>query len=233
MNNRLRTSSLESRLRPFVQSGDAEGLLGCLQSMSVADRRKSHSLLPAILTAEIKGAEAFWTLFDQVVQSFPKAYLVTFLKAVSELYKKGLITLKGGAARDYCGWMTQTDKRKTTASLLPLMATPEEVEDALDSFRMDEAEERISALTPIRTMPCRYALFNTLKTIEGEEGKIRSCCLALMKQNERFSFNLASIISVYFAIENLPGTFSLRMKPYEQCRLDGSYSNFCKLINSI
>ena len=233
MNERLRTSSLETRLRPLVSNGDAEGVLALLQTLSVAEKRKADTLLANTLLQEMQDAATFWGIFDKVVQSLPKAYLVTFLKAATVLYKKGVINFKDDAVRKYSTWMSAIDRRKTMSAFLPLMETPQEVDETLHAFSIDNPEEKISILPAIRTMPCRYELFNALKMIEGEEGKIRNCCLVLMKQGERFSYNLASIISQYFAIDNLPGTFSLRMKPYEQSRLDGSYENFCKLMKSI
>ena len=214
-------------------SADAQGLIDCLSSMSVADKRKADTILSTILLPGIGKAEVFWNLYEQVVKVCPKAYLITFVKAAVVLYTRGTITFENGAARPYSTWMTPVDKRKAMSLLLPLMQSPEDVEQTLHSFRVDQAEDRIASLTTIRTMPCRYALFLSLKTIEDQEEKIRNCCLALMKQHERFSFNLASIISQYFAIDNLPGSFSLKIKPYEQSRLEASYCNFCKLMESI
>ena len=44
------------------------------------------------------------------------------------------------------------------------------------------------------------------------------------------SFNLACIVHHYFGLNDLPGTFSLRLENYELSRLDGNYEQFCKIL---
>jgi hypothetical protein len=49
----------------------------------------------------------------------------------------------------------------------------------------------------------------------------------LMKRGDALSFNLASLMKEYFGLEEMKGTFSLRLKPFELARLETSYRAFC------
>jgi hypothetical protein len=51
-----------------------------------------------------------------------------------------------------------------------------------------------------------------------------------MKRGDGLSFNLASLIKAYFGLDELKGTFSLRLKPYELARIESSYKAFCDKI---
>ena len=48
----------------------------------------------------------------------------------------------------------------------------------------------------------------------------------LMKNGDAMSFNLASLMKTYFALNELKGTFSLSLKPFELARIESSFEAF-------
>ena len=83
------------------------------------------------------------------------------------------------------------------------------------------------------TLPCYYELFQQLKKVEHDTKLLRTYSVQLMQRGDNLSYNMASILQSYFALGELPGTFSLRLRDYELSRLDGSYELFKKEILKI
>jgi hypothetical protein len=117
------------------------------------------------------------------------------------------------------------DCRKVLEALLPLAKKHEEITFLLRHFTAD-VQQRIALLLRITTLPAAYALFQEMKTMEEDTSLLRSTCLALMKRGDARAFRLASLCVSYFGLEELPGTFSLTLQPYELSRLDQSYETF-------
>ncbi len=227
LNTRRHNPILHSRLTAFSTTADWNGLLALLRRLSVADFRTaglllSEQILPALSVAD------FWNCFGAIVPSHPKAYLMTFMKAA----------VSGGAfhhtdnevLQDFLLYKASAiDKRKTLEALLP------HLDDAAKAYKLlilcteDSPRERISLLIKVCTPVSYYMLFREAQRIDNE-ADLRAYCLLLMKRGERISFNLACIMGQYFALRDLPGTFSLRLQPYEFGRLNESYENFKSVL---
>ena len=115
--------------------------------------------------------------------------------------------------------------RKVLEALLPLARGHEEIAFLLHCFTSD-VQQRIALLLRINTLPAAYTLFREMKTQEEDLALLRSTCLALMKRGDARAFRLASLCVSYFGLEDIPGTFSLTLQPYELSRLDQSYDTF-------
>ena len=83
------TSQLRQLLRHVLQSGDYAALPATVAGLSHADRRQCGVLLGEELLPAM--GEEYWRIFAAVVPTDPKAYLGTFLKALSLLLRPKLL----------------------------------------------------------------------------------------------------------------------------------------------
>ncbi len=223
--------ALQQRLEHFLAAADYRGLLKVLDALGATDFRTAGYLLAEVVLPALSGA-AFWDVFTVVVPHHPKAYLGTFLKAAARLYGCGTIDFRHSGFRRFATTeATAVDRRKTLDALLPLLRTPEEVSGLLDLFGV-EAAARVVYLFRAGTKPCYFRLFVQLKALD-DAALVGKYCRLLMQRGDRLSFNLAALLKHYFALEELGGTFSLRLRPYEHSRLDASYTSFEKLLTSV
>ena len=230
-NLRRHNPALQERLGSLLAAGDFAGLLSCLDGLNATDRRTAGYLLGEVLLPTLDAA-AYWDVFAVVVPHDPKAYLGTFLKAGCRLYEGGRLTFGHRAFHRFAATdATVVDRRKTLEAFLPLLRTPEEAIALLDMFSVEPAV-RVPYLFRAGSRPCYFLLFQQLKALD-DALLTRKYCLLLMQRGDRLSFKRASLLNHNFARENLPGTFSLRIEPYEQGRLDTSYEAFDKVLTSI
>ena len=184
-----------------------------------------YMLLPSLEEAR------FWEYFLAIVPTNPKAYLGTFLKGAVALYQRGQLSLTSEALQNYSQKeISAIDCRKVLEAFLPIARHHEEIAYLLKLFTSD-VQQRLSLLLHITSLPAAYALFQEMKTQEEDMDLLRNTCLALMKRGDSRAFRLASICASYFGIEDIPGTFSLTLQPYELSRLDQSYDTFKTCFN--
>lgn len=241
VNVKRHNPTLKSRLAVFLQTGDAEGLTGYLSHLSNQDFRTagfllSEELLPLYFghDGSSKNVQDFWHFFIAVVPSYPKAYLGTFLKALAALYEDEAVCLCDPRfleyARKHAG---PIDCRKILEMMLPRLRNPSEVEFLLSIFsRALPSEFCTSFLIKAGTLPCYYVLFKLLKMQDATPELLRKYCVLLMRKGDHLSFNMACIIRSYFDLSDLPGTFSLQLRPYQLGKLDESYEGFSAIIKN-
>ena len=123
--------------------------------------------------------------------------------------------------------MNEVDRQKTLHLLLPYLKDDVQVRGLFQCFSM-EAQEWIPYLIKVNTLPCAFVLFSSLRYIEHERDYLVRIAYYLMKRGDGLSFNLASLMKAYFGLEELKGTFSLQLKPFELARLENSYKAFCE-----
>lgn len=216
---------LRQRLLQPLQAGDIKGLQDILANLKSMDFKTAGFLLAEELLPTINEA-LFWECFTTIVPTNPKAYLGTFLKGAVALHRQGALTLTHETLSVYSqSGISTIDCRKVLEALLPLAKKHEEITFLLRHFTAD-VQQRITLLLRITTLPAAYALFQEMKTMEEDASLLRSTCLALMKRGDAHAFRLASLCVSYFGLEELPGTFSLTLQPYELSRLDQSYETF-------
>ena len=216
---------LRQRLMQALQVGDVKGLQEILASLRSTDFKTAGFLLAEDLLPSLE-EPLFWQCFLTIVPSNPKAYLGTFLKGAVALHKQGKLSLKAEALTEYShSGISAIDCRKVLEALLPIAKGHDEIAYLLRLFTSD-FQQRVSLLLRITSLPAAYALFHEMKTQEEDLELLRQTCLALMKRGDSRAFRLASICASYFGLEDIPGTFSLTLQPYELSRLDQSYEAF-------
>lgn len=231
-------SVLKAQLAVFIRAGKAVAFRDYLLSLRNADFRLAGAVLTEntlwdAVNTENTGAD-FWTFAAVLVEANSRAFLGTMLKAAAALK---LTTPTADFAR---ACTTPVDCRKALEALLPSAATPDAVNQLLQLFQAeDQPASTFSASVPmtesllfrVGNAPAYFVLFNLLKQHEDDAAYLRRFGVELIRKGDKRSFNLACIIKEYFALPELPGTFSLSLQPYELSRLDTNYSTFLTILN--
>lgn len=229
LNIRSYNPALQQRLRGYLTTKDAEGLCKYLVSLSHSAFRTAGMMLGDTLLKELP-AEDFWHFFSTIVPTHSKAYLGTFIKAAAAKFSSGGFTSGEAALKTFASAATAIDLRKIIEQLLPALTQTEDIELLLRICCDGTVQQEVQALMRGNGYACYYLLFSRLKKMEGDPQQLRAHCLTLMRKGDHRSFNLACIVHHYFGLNDLPGTFSLRLETYELSRLDGNYEQFCKIL---
>lgn len=236
MNSSRFSASILSRLSLLCERAEWDALAVYLTTLSNADFRTAGNLLGERVLEACQG-EAFWQTFAAIVNINPKAFLVTCLKSVSRRYQAGLISFSSEALGLYAAKVVEEkqviDRRKFLDTVLPLCATPEEVNDLLALFGLEEADERMAFLLKAESLPVYFVIFQTLRRNDADHKQIIHYCNLLKRKATRYAFNLVSIARIYFDISEITGCFSLQIEPYQLSRLDCSYQEFSRWMKSI
>lgn len=217
---------IDRRLAPFVVAEDFDGLVSLLNSFSNSQFRTAVYMLGERFSLMLP-AEGFWRLFSVLLRKDPKVFLVVMLKAMVQRLEKGDVSINDKGFKELCYMMNEVDRQKTLHLLLPYLKDDVQVRGLFQCFSM-EAQEWIPYLIKVNTLPCAFVLFSSLRYIEHERDYLVRIAYYLMKRGDGLSFNLASLMKAYFGLEELKGTFSLQLKPFELARLENSYKAFCE-----
>jgi hypothetical protein len=217
---------IDRRLCAFVNAGDYDGLLGLLDSFSHSQFRTAVYMLGEKFSLEVT-ADAFWKLFAELLRKDSKAFLVVMLKALVQRMERGDVTIQDDGFLKLCRMMNELDRQKTLSFLLPYLKVEEQVRYLFRCFNLG-ADEVIPYLIRVNTLPCAFVLFSSLRYIEHDKAYLVRVAYYLMKRGDGLAFNLASLMKAYFGLEELKGTFSLQLKPFELARLETSYKAFCE-----
>ena len=219
---------LDKRLAPLVVQEEYARLTDVLDSLSHSQFRTAVYMIGERYAPGLP-ADAFWRLFTTLVKWNPKAFLVVMLKAFSERMGKGTAGIRDDGFSRLCGMMNGVDRQKTIDFLLPYLRDDEEVRHLFRCLgSLQEAGRWIPYLIRVNTLPCAFVLFSSLRYIEHERDYLVRIAYYLMKRGDGLSFNLASLMKAYFGLDELKGTFSLQLKPFELARLETSYKAFCE-----
>ena len=216
---------IDRRIRPAVCQEDFDELLELLDSFSNSQFRTAVYMLGEKYALELS-ADGFWRLFSVLLQRDSKAFLIVMLKALAQRMEKGEASIEDEGFKNLCHIMNEVDRQKTLQFLLPYLKDEEQVRYLFRCFSM-EANEWIPYLIKVNSLPCAFVLFSSLRYIEHERDYLVRIAYYLMKRGDGLSFNLASLMKAYFGLEELKGTFSLQLKPFELARLETSYKAFC------
>ncbi len=218
--------ALERRLAELIAKEDWGGVVAFMDTLSNAHFRTAGYILGETLMPRMEDEEKFWTLASTLVLSNRKAFLVTIMKSAA----RRVFAVESIAFAKLCEELSSNDidVTKTLANLLPLMERPEGVERLLCLLHVDDPMQRIAHLLKVETMPSRYALFMALRKVDHNTELLRRTVQYLMKRGDNQSFNLASLVTSYFGLQGIQGTFARPLQPYELSRFDSSYEAFRK-----
>ena len=216
-----------------------EQLLAYLAEMSNAQFRNASRVLGERLLPSVDN-DVFWPLFRTLFLSDRKAYLGTLLKALvlrlsprgaevpaSSLQESGIWTSEFVSV---CHELTDTDRKKVLLSLLPLLASPSDVERLFLQCGQKEGSSWIPFLLQVQSKPCYFLLLKALRYVEHDKPLLIRTCHFLMKRGDGLSFSMASLLRLSFGLEEVRGTFSLSLEPYQLARIEQSYDAFLQAM---
>ena len=214
-------------------------LLAYLAEMSNAQFRNASRVLGERLLPSV-GNDVFWQNFSTLFLSDRKAYLGTLLKAlVLRLSPRGAEVTTSGLEESgiwepefvsVCAELTDTDRKKVLLALLPLLASPVDAERLLLQCGLKEGSAWIPFLLQVQSRPCYFLLLKALRYVEHDKPLLIRTCHFLMKRGDGLSFSMASLLRLSFGLEEVRGTFSLSLEPYQLARIEQSYDAFLKVM---
>ncbi len=215
----------------FLNEKDWQGLLEHLDTLSNAKFRTVGNELAESVLPELSEPDA-WTMVSAFTAHNSKAYLVTMLKSVSKMFKNGTLHLHSNGAKGFFLQISDNpiDVQKVSLHLLPVMDIPDDIQWLFLKLNVDDGEPRIRLLLRIGTLSAAFMLFRSTKYIEHDRALLVRVTHFLIKQGDNLSFNLASLLRTYYGLEEVRGTFSLALEPYQLARLDSNYEAFCEVM---
>lgn len=220
-------------------ANEPQALLMHLKALSNSRFRQASRELGESVLVELDN-QHFWAVFHVLFHDNRKAYLGTLLKALAARIANrdygsdsGMTEADALLGKDFailCSEMTDTDRKKTLLTLLPLISCPTTAERLLLQCGLHESPTWIPFLLHVRTAPCAFLLLKAMRYVEHDRALLIRTCHFLIKNGDGLSFNLASLIRASFALEEVRGTFSLTLKPYELARIEQNYDAFLRTI---
>lgn len=229
MSDRHYSKTLERHLIPPLQARDAEELVQMLDSLSRSEQRTAGYMLGERLLLDCP-TEVFWQMSEALVCYDSRAYLITLMKTFLVRLQRGTASLSDTAFSRLAQTFNDVERQKVALHLLPHLKEPEQVGRLFDILRISKGREQMVYLVRIDTLPCLFLLLRSLRYIEHDREQVLKVARVLIKRGTGPSFNLASIIKVAFGLDELSGTFSLRLQPYQIDRLEQSYEAFCQSV---
>ena len=226
------SSVLYARLKVILSEGGCAALPTFLNSLTVSQFRTAGYIICDRIALEIP-KEHFWNLFHTLVSYNNRAFLVTMLHPLVQRLRVGDVSLSDQGFLSLIPCLTEIDKDKMLNIILPLQTHPQYVVHLLDVLKIESPLKRIKILLPMATVPCAYVLFRTLRYVEHDHSLLLRVAATLIKQGDSVSFNVASIMKVFFALNDLKGTFSLRLQPWELSRIENSFEAFSQAVTSM
>ena len=224
------SKTLEQHLLPLLQSEDAEGLVRLLDSFSRSEQRTAGYMLGERLLLDCT-PDLYWKMTEALVRYDSRAYLITLMKTLLVRLERGTAHLTDEPFARLAATFNDVERQKVALLLLPTLGHPEKVEQLFHVMGIPKGREQMVYLVRIDTIPCLFLLLRSLRYIEHDRGEVLQVARQLMKRGTGSSFNLASIIKVAFGLEELSGTFSLRLQPYQIARLEQSYEAFSSIVS--
>ena len=218
-------------LQTYAASRDWQGLLVYLQGCSNAQFRTAGYMLAERILPSLAEPDV-WELTSTLVSYNSRAFLVTLLKAIAVRLSDDTLQLHSEGC---CNFLHQVasnplDVQKTLLQLLPVIASPHDIQWLFRQVGIEEGEPQVPYLMRTATLPAAYALFHTLHRAEHNRSLLLRVTYMLMKRGDGVGFNLASLLRTYYGLEEVKGTFSLQIQPYQLARIANSYDAFRQLM---
>lgn len=223
--------AIGAKLRPLLEARNWEGVTNYLGTLSNSMFRTAGYMLGENLSMALP-EEDFWALAHALICFNSKAMLGTMLKAIATRLHEGTLSTShpGFHALSSTLSTNEIDTQKTLLALLPEMTVPEQTEQLFLQLNVTTPQRKLPYLLRTATVPAAYALMQALRHIEGERPLLIRTVVVLMKRGDALSFNLASLLRAYFGLDEVRGTFSLRLEPFQLARLAENYEAFSQAM---
>lgn len=229
MPDRHYSKTIEQHLLQPLKDADSEGLVRLLSSFSRSEQRTAGYMLGERLLLDCS-AELYWQMTEALVCYDSKAYLITLMKTFLLRLSRGTASLSDVPFGRLAAGFNEVERQKVALLLLPELEQPKQVEHLFQLLGLAKGREQLVYLIRVDTLPCLFLLLRSLRYVEHDRAEVLKVARQLMKRGSGSSFNLASIVKVAFGLDELSGTFSLRLQPYQIARLEQSYEAFCQSV---
>lgn len=229
MPDRHYSKTIEQHLLQPLKDADSEGLVRLLSSFSRSEQRTAGYMLGERLLLDCP-AELYWQMTEALVGYDSKAYLITLMKTFLLRLSRGKASLSDVPFGRLAAGFNEVERQKVALLLLPELEQPKQVEQLFQLLGLAKGREQLVYLIRVDTLPCLFLLLRSLRYVEHDRAEVLKVARQLMKRGSGSSFNLASIVKVAFGLDELSGTFSLRLQPYQIARLEQSYEAFCQSV---
>ena len=229
MPDRHYSKTIEQHLLQLLKEADSEGLVRLLSSFSRSEQRTAGYMLGERLLLDCP-AELYWQMTEALVCYDSKAYLITLMKTFLLRLSRGTASLSDVPFGRLAAGFNEVERQKVALLLLPELEQPKQVEQLFQLLGLAKGREQLVYLIRVDTLPCLFLLLRSLRYVEHDRAEVLKVARQLMKRGSGCSFNLASIVKVAFGLDELSGTFSLRLQPYQIARLEQSYEAFCQSV---
>ena len=226
---------LVDRRRLRELTSEPESLVVYLNGLTNSQFRVASQMLAGGMLDDMP-CKAFWQLFSRLFIADRKAYLGTLLKALATRIGNQKVI---GAEDDFLSHvvdeeilsalsdeMTEVDRKKILLTILPTLNSPEDVNRTFNLLHLSEASQWIPYLLQVHNPAAAFLLLKALRYVEHDRSLLIRTCHFLMKKGDGHSFNLASIIRLSFALDEVRGTFSLVLQPYQLSRIEQNFEVF-------
>ena len=229
MPDRHYSKTIEQHLLQPLKDADSEGLVRLLSLFSRSEQRTAGYMLGERLLLDCP-AELYWQMTEALVCYDSKAYLITLMKTFLLRLSRGTASLSDVPFGRLAAGFNEVERQKVALLLLPELEQPKQVEQLFQLLGLAKGREQLVYLIRVDTLPCLFLLLRSLRYVEHDRAEVLKVARQLMKRGSGSSFNLASIVKVAFGLDELSGTFSLRLQPYQIARLEQSYEAFCQSV---
>lgn len=229
MPDRHYSKTIEQHLLQPLKEADSDGLVRLLSSFSRSEQRTAGYMLGERLLLYCP-VELYWQMTEALVCYDSKAYLITLMKTFLLRLSRGTASLSDVPFGRLAAGFNEVERQKVALLLLPELEQPKQVEHLFQLLGLAKGREQLVYLIRVDTLPCLFLLLRSLRYVEHDRAEVLKVARQLMKRGSGSSFNLASIVKVAFGLDELSGTFSLRLQPYQIARLEQSYEAFCQSV---
>ena len=223
------SKTIEQKLLVPLQAESTKELVTLLDSFSRSEQRTAGYMLGERLLLDCP-SELYWKVTEALVCYDSRAYLITLMKTLLVRWERGTSSLSDAPFAQLAASFNEVERQKVALLLMPAMQRPEHLEHLFSVLGIPKGREQMVYLVRIDTLPCLFLLLRSLRYIEHDRAEVLKVARQLMKRGTGASFNLASIVKVAFGLDELTGTFSLRLQPYQIDRLEQSYEAFCQSV---
>ena len=170
--------------------------------------------------------EEYWTLFAELYRESPKEYLVTLLRGLGQRD-----VLSSEVFASLAPLFSDVDRQKIRQRLLPSYADPADIERLWTLVGLTERREWIAHLVRVEGKAAAFVLLRALRCVEDDRELLLRVARFLLRRGDALSFNVASLMRLSFGLDELRGTFSLQLQPWQLDKMEQDWAYFSRQMN--
>lgn len=222
--------AVSARMKVFSETKQWELLPEYLDSLSHAHFYTASFVLGDSLLPKMD-AEEFWMVTTLLYKYSARAFLRLCMKVAA----RRQADLERPEAEAMWKMIAESPV-ESEKTLLTLLAEIKDnvslVEHLLNVMLGDNPRDRIALLLRVNTPAAAYLLLLAMRRVEEDRTLLLRTTYFLIKRGDALSFNMASLFKVFFGLDEVRGTFSLKLEPFELSRLESSYEAFkARVVN--